>query len=766
MGLRNRLGCHARATAIGFAAGIALLSAAGCGSSSPAPLGSGSDAGMGDDSSPPPGGDASADGSTCAPHQTRCGASCTDTSSDPANCGTCGTACATGQTCLGGICSVPCSGGNVSCGGKCVMTSTDLSNCGGCGLACSTNNITTWRAPPARAAGRAYRPSPTATATSRRTAARPPAETTRTPAAAAAMPCSTNHVGDRHLHLGHLQRRVRRRATPTATPTSCPTAARSRPGPTPQLRRVRPACSYEQHREPHVRRRRLQRRLQPAVARLQRQQADRRLRGRLPDQRERLRRMRDGLLAQPHGDRHLHRGRVQRDVRGGLRRLQRRQAHRRLRDGHGHQHERLRRVRHHLLREQHRGAGVQRRRVRRRLQRGLRGLQRQQADRRLRDGHEQRREQLRRLQDRLLAQQHGLAGVQRRRLRRRLHLALPRLRQQQADRRLRGRPADQRGELRRLRPRLLRKQHGHGGLRRLHVRRRLHHGLRGLRQQQATDGCEVDTQTDAKNCGACGHACATGESCVNSACQTCNTSVLLLSDGNTALDATVSAALTAAGLVPTVIDTGATTYAGTPAATGFGAILVEVGSSYSTDMPAAGQSAIVSAFNAGAGAVFTEWAAYEAFEGRWVTLKPLLLTTYATGTIQGLGTYTLSSAAHPVWTGLPATFTTTVDVASASGVIVTAGSASPPASSRARRRSRTASSSRTWWARPDARCNRPRRRLRRHVDQRSEPGQDVHQRRQVGGEVHVASRSGNEARRGTPPAPRPLACAVLHGGAS
>ncbi len=80
------------------------------------------------------------DAGTCASGETQCGGACVNTATSATHCGSCGNACASGQTCVAGSCNAPitCTGGQTDCSGTCVDTQTDTSNCGACGTACSS----------------------------------------------------------------------------------------------------------------------------------------------------------------------------------------------------------------------------------------------------------------------------------------------------------------------------------------------------------------------------------------------------------------------------------------------------------------------------------------------------------------------------------------------------------------------------------------------------------------------------------------------------
>jgi Big-like domain-containing protein/purple acid phosphatase-like protein/VCBS repeat protein/stigma-specific protein Stig1 len=71
------------------------------------------------------------------PGCTTCGSDCYDLQADPYNCGSCGNACAPGESCTAGTCTGGCGGGGTLCSGQCVDTQTDPYNCGSCGDACA-----------------------------------------------------------------------------------------------------------------------------------------------------------------------------------------------------------------------------------------------------------------------------------------------------------------------------------------------------------------------------------------------------------------------------------------------------------------------------------------------------------------------------------------------------------------------------------------------------------------------------------------------------
>jgi hypothetical protein len=73
---------------------------------------------------------------TCPSGTTVCPGACTDVSTDPNNCGTCGTVCPTHATCAAGACVCP--SGDMACGTACVDTATDPNNCGTCGTVCAS----------------------------------------------------------------------------------------------------------------------------------------------------------------------------------------------------------------------------------------------------------------------------------------------------------------------------------------------------------------------------------------------------------------------------------------------------------------------------------------------------------------------------------------------------------------------------------------------------------------------------------------------------
>ena len=72
----------------------------------------------------------------CPTGQGDCSGSCKDITSSTANCGSCGNVCATGATCVSGACTCPT--GQTACSGACTDMTKDGKNCGKCGTVCGS----------------------------------------------------------------------------------------------------------------------------------------------------------------------------------------------------------------------------------------------------------------------------------------------------------------------------------------------------------------------------------------------------------------------------------------------------------------------------------------------------------------------------------------------------------------------------------------------------------------------------------------------------
>lgn len=70
-----------------------------------------------------------------------CSGRCVDLMGDVHNCEACGTTCAEGQVCSGGICMLSCPDGYTECGGVCRDLGSDIYNCGMCGMSCSSGFV-------------------------------------------------------------------------------------------------------------------------------------------------------------------------------------------------------------------------------------------------------------------------------------------------------------------------------------------------------------------------------------------------------------------------------------------------------------------------------------------------------------------------------------------------------------------------------------------------------------------------------------------------
>jgi hypothetical protein len=89
-------------------------------------------------------------------------------------------------------------------------------------------------------------------------------------------------------------------------------------------------------------------------------------------------------------------------------------------------------------------------------------------------------------------------------------------------------------------------------------------------------------------------------------------------------------------------------------------------------MPEAGQSAIAAAHAAGTGYIAFELASWQVQTGINPSLTPLTLLSYGTSTFQ-TGLITLVSAGHPIWDGVPTSFTPELGLGTTVGNLVNGG---------------------------------------------------------------------------------------------
>jgi hypothetical protein len=77
----------------------------------------------------------------CGRGMSSCSNKCVDLQVDPVNCGKCGKACAAAEVCSKGKCASGCGNGVTACGNLCVDLQDDPQNCGGCGMACKDGEV-------------------------------------------------------------------------------------------------------------------------------------------------------------------------------------------------------------------------------------------------------------------------------------------------------------------------------------------------------------------------------------------------------------------------------------------------------------------------------------------------------------------------------------------------------------------------------------------------------------------------------------------------
>ena len=136
-------------------------------------------------------------------------------------------------------------------------------------------------------------------------------------------------------------------------------------------------------------------------------------------------------------------------------------------------------------------------------------------------------------------------------------------------------------------------------------------------------------------------------------------SVLLIYDTLGTNTTNLVNSLTAAGNSVSLSNTDETGYTGAnPSPNSFDSVIHLNGTTYETDMPVAGQTALASYVQNGGGYIQGEWDAYEYLNGRMQNMRDLILFDRSSGR-SGDTTYTAvpDQASHPVLDGVPSPFT-------------------------------------------------------------------------------------------------------------
>ena len=137
--------------------------------------------------------------------------------------------------------------------------------------------------------------------------------------------------------------------------------------------------------------------------------------------------------------------------------------------------------------------------------------------------------------------------------------------------------------------------------------------------------------------------------------------VLLIYDVTGQCTPDLQTALTNAGMTVTLSDTSETAYNGTnPSPANFDAVIHLNGTTYNTEMPVAGQNALVDyVVNDGGGFIHTEWDAYEIDDrNRMLAMEPITILERTSGREGTNMQYniTASQSSHPVVENVPSTF--------------------------------------------------------------------------------------------------------------